>query len=235
MLWPLARAQALAWGSAALLWLPLPHWAWTVLNDTGGALFFGSGIGFGVVLMWNIAHPDHEARDERQARLEERRREMRERAERLGWDKPVTPRGVPRIPAVQRHPTGHEAFKQDLETVLAGGTARYLGPPPIFTPPHGMEVVIRVDLHAEPTIGWRLGAHVASDECDECGEPMDTAWIKPGAPRVCRPCLTHGMTGYNAPEPHPGTCDQCGDRTGMCMRAGEDHGHLCYHCAYGSH
>lgn len=86
-------------------------------------------------------------------------------------------------------------------------TMRYAGPPPVYTPPGGIDMVITVELRAEARIGpCRCGrqgcrpggdtARVVSDECDECGEPMDIAWVRPGTARVCRPCLTHGMPGY---------------------------------------
>jgi len=229
MLRPLFTAQAAAWGSATLLWLPLPHWLWDAVNDTGGVLFYTSAIGFCVMLMWNIVHPDRESRDERlEAARERQRRMIMEHAgpgtAREQWERAVLEarqagtfslNGARQPGVTSTRSAGRDVTWTYDEIVTAtrrewearhhgpqppGTVMRYPGPPAVFTPPHGMEVVIHVELRAEPKVGWRAGAHVASDECDECGEPMDVAWVKPGTPRVCRPCLTHGMPGYNAPE-----------------------------------
>lgn len=166
MLRPLFRAQAAAWASAPLLWLPLPHWAWTVLNDAGGALFFTSGAGFVVVLMWNLLHPDREPRliSRRHVRLRPEE-ELEFRANlaralasgavtpayadflelhRAGWD----PSGRHSERFRENHPgrTWQDAIREaqragtfSLNGVRQPGTTlRYQGPPPVYTPPGGL-------------------------------------------------------------------------------------------------
>lgn len=67
-----------------------------------------------------------------------------------------------------------DSFRAGLERALAAGTASLNGVP---VPPG--KTLVRT-----------------SAECDECGDPMDVAWVHGSIPRLCRPCLTHGMSSY---------------------------------------
>lgn len=135
MLRPLFGAQAAAWASAPLLWLPLPHWTWTVLNDAGGTVFFTSSAGFIVVLMWNLLHPDREprliSRQHVRLRPEEEFRANLARASRT-VTRPRTGRWENAVREAQR------AGTFSLNGVRQRGTTlRYPGPPAIYTPPAG--------------------------------------------------------------------------------------------------
>jgi hypothetical protein len=203
MLRPLFAAQAAAWGSVPLLWMPLPGWAWAVINDAGGSAFFGSCIGLGVFLAWNMVHPDRSAREEQRERLADRREEFRRRAEEVSWHGtplvlPQPGRGVTWTYDEIVTALGREWEARHQGPQPPGSVLRYPGPPAVFTPPHGMELVIHVELRAEPRVGNGGVARLSPDygwSCEECGEPVTEGR------RFCRPCVTHGMTGYSAPEP----------------------------------
>jgi len=257
MVKPALKGLAVSAATIPPLMLPEPGWAIWALNFIGAGAFYMSAVTLAVLFLWNVLHPDTEERDARLEAAREHQRMIMEhaspRAARTQWERAVLEarragtfslNGVRQPGTTLRYPGRDVTWTYD-EIVTAAGrewearhygpqppgsVLRYPGPPPVYTPPGGFEVVIHVELRAEPKMIHGRGGPLSPDHgwtCEECGEPVTEGR------RFCRPCLTHGMPGYNAPEPHSGTCDRCGKQTGMCMRAGEGHLHYCYGCAYG--
>lgn len=240
MVWPLLKAQVVSVGVSLLA--PFAHHPLsTVAWHLGEYLSWGSIIGFGVLGAWNLLSPDTEGRAERLEAAREHQLMIMEHAS----PRVRTERWDDAIREAQRAGTlSINGVRQPRPAV------RYAGPPPVYTPPRGIEVVITVELSAQARVGrpqegpvvlhrdatWvfpRPGdvTPVTSSECDECGEPMDVAWVEPGTVRTCRPCRAHGMASYLGPQPHYGRCGGCGDRV-ACTRGEPGHGHFCFYCAY---
>lgn len=222
MLRPLIKGQVASMVLA--LAEPLTHTPFTVIvTDAGTILSWGSITGLAVLVMWNLLHPDREPRmvSRRHVRLRPEE-ELEFRANlaralasgavtpayadllelhRAGWD----PSGRHSERFRESYPgrTWQDAVREaqragtfSLNGVRQPGTTlRYQGPPPVYTPPGGIEVVITVELRAGAQVGGQ-GNRVSSNACMECGELMDVAWVKPGTVRLCRPCRAHGTDGY---------------------------------------
>lgn len=133
MAWPVALGYL---GSVIAALVVPPGHRWTgfdVLDWAGNVLFMMAAAASVVLASWNLAHPDTGAREA----LEERRAEMRERAlESAGrsW----------RGSAAHRDPgcavlRGGTVYVHS--SVVAGSSLRYLGPPPLYTPPAGYRLL----------------------------------------------------------------------------------------------
>jgi hypothetical protein len=180
MVRPLLRAQVIS--LACALALPLTHPPFSVaVTDLGTFLSWGSITGLAVLVVWNLVRPDREGREERLEAAREQRRLIMEHAS-------------PRAGREQWEAAALEARRAGTFSLggvrQPGATLRYAGPPPVYTPPGGIEMVITVELRAVPQAG-RLSPDYGWS-CEECGEPVTEGR------RFCRPCLTHGMPGYNA-------------------------------------
>lgn len=195
----MTRPVALGLFVSTLLSLAVPPahhgtW-WDVLDWAGNAVFMMSVVTGIVWAAWNLVHPDHSLREELEAHRAEYRAELRERAERQAEGVPAGI-GQDGSALYWRAPPG--PWQARWEQALAAGTVsvngvrvprrgktlvvRYPGPPPVYTPPHGMDTVIH-DGRLSPDYGR---------SCEECGEPVTEGR------RFCQPCLTHGMPRYNA-------------------------------------
>jgi hypothetical protein len=99
--------------------------------------------GFAVFAAWNIAHPDV---GEREERLEEEREQRRLIAEHAG----PRARGAQWAEAVL---AAQRAGTFSLNGVQQPGTTlRYPGPPAVYTPADGFEMMIHVELKAAPQV-----------------------------------------------------------------------------------
>ena len=181
MVRPLIKAQVTSVGLGVIA--PFLHgWPEWILWRGGEWLSWGSILGFGVVLVWNVLYPDLEARAEREAVLEEAREHKRQIMQRAavgaltGWDRAVM--------------DAQRAGTFSLNGVRQPGTTlRYAGPPPLYTPPRGLDVMITVELRAEPVILHR-----------------DATWVFPGG----RPAgLGHGCLLRNAAPCADGSSCRC--------------------------
>lgn len=196
----MARPVALGLFISTLLALAVPPghhgtW-WDALDWASNVVFMMSAATAMVWVTWNLVHPDRSLREELEAHRAEYRAELRERAEQQAERLPVGTGQDGNL--VYWHmtldPWQVSIFQARWEQALAAGTAsvngtrvpprgktlavRYPGPPPVYTPPHG------------------LPRTRTSAECDECGYPMDVAWVHGSVPRLCVPCRSHGMAGY---------------------------------------
>lgn len=188
----MSKTARVAWANigrgvllAFTLELPWPrelHWAWDIVNWGSFAMVVGGAATLMVYGLVNVVRgirwaytddPPYECTRDRLLR------EHQEEEDALAASQDA----LARIALANKQA---DAFRAGLERALAAGTAsvngvlvppgtRYLGPPPVLTHPRGL----------------RLSA-----ECDECWEPMDAALVPYGLPRLCSPCLTHGMPGY---------------------------------------
>jgi hypothetical protein len=169
MIRPLLKAQvaSVVLGVAA----PFMHgWEELIAWHGGELLSWMSIAGFGVVLAWNVLHPDTEAREEREALLAEAREHRRAITERAavaavtGWERAVT--------------DAKRAGTFSLNGVRQPGTTlRYVGPPALYTPPTGFEMMITVELKADARVQPQRGTVILHRE---------TRWVFPEPRPECR-------------------------------------------------
>jgi hypothetical protein len=174
MLMPLLKAQAASMGLAFAE--PLLHPPLSVLAaDAGTFLSWGSLAGFVVLTAWNLLHPDREGREERLEAALERQRLIPGHAG----------QGAGRTPWAEAVTAARRAGTFSLNGVRQPGTTlRYQGPPPVYTPPGGLEVMITVELRAEPQVARRL---VSSNACRHCGS-KDGAYPSGSRMSLCLDC-----------------------------------------------
>jgi len=181
MLRPLIKAQVASVAlSLAGPWLHNPY-GWAAWHASEW-LSWGSIIGFAVIGVWNVVHPDHEAREKRLALRREQQRMIMEHAimehaaagaRARGWEKAV-------LDAQRAGTFSVNGVRQP------GTTLRYQGPPPVYTPPGGFEMMITVELRAKAVVSAQ--ERRSASECDMCGTPMDVALVRDGYPYLCRQC-----------------------------------------------